>query len=172
MDKPGQPCETSESYSFTACIKNSVSKRIGCTLKWDTWSSGDFPLCTTVDQLKRFEHEHLLINHELGQAEIVKHTGCQIPCHYTEYVLATDPVKQKGSKFQLKILLSSPDILSKTEEIIYDFQSFVAEFGGALGLFLGFSIIMIWDGVKSVGDYLIQWRKSKIAIEVLQDETS
>ena len=139
MDKPGQPCESSESYSFTACTKNSVSRKIGCRLEWDSWTSQDIPLCTTMDQIKSFEHEYFLINQEFEQSEIVEYTGCQVPCHYTEYLLATDPLRQKSSKFDLYTMLSSTDIVSKKEEIIYDFQSFVAEFGGALGLFLGFS---------------------------------
>ena len=33
----------------------------------------------------------------------------------------------------------------ETEELIYPWQSLVAEFGGALGLFLGFSFLTIWD---------------------------
>ena len=31
------------------------------------------------------------------------------------------------------------------EVLVYPFESFLAEVGGALGLFLGFSLIMIWD---------------------------
>ena len=32
------------------------------------------------------------------------------------------------------------------EEVpVYPFESFLAEVGGALGLFLGFSFVMIWD---------------------------
>ena len=40
------------------------------------------------------------------------------------------------------------------EEYVYPFDSFIAEFGGALGLFLGFSFLMIWDliqfGIESI----------------------
>ena len=35
----------------------------------------------------------------------------------------------------------------ETEELIYPWQSLVAEFGGALGLFLGFSFMTVWDSV-------------------------
>ena len=36
--------------------------------------------------------------------------------------------------------------MSVYEEVrVYPFESFLAEVGGALGLFLGFSFIMIWD---------------------------
>ena len=30
IDRPNQPCEERQKYSFTACVKNSVSKKIGC----------------------------------------------------------------------------------------------------------------------------------------------
>ena len=38
----------------------------------------------------------------------------------------------------------------ETEELIYPWQSFVAEFGGALGLFLGFSFMKILDSLLTV----------------------
>ena len=36
------------------------------------------------------------------------------------------------------------------EILLYPFTSLLAEFGGALGLFLGFSIMTIWDGVEGI----------------------
>ena len=42
---------------------------------------------------------------------------------------------------------------SKASFQVYSWESFVAEFGGALGLFLGFSFISLWDGVE----LLIGW---------------
>jgi hypothetical protein len=30
MDRPDQPCSDNDDYSFTACVKNSLTKRIGC----------------------------------------------------------------------------------------------------------------------------------------------
>ena len=47
MDKPKQRCEPSESYSFTACIKNSISKKIGCRLEWDSWERNTSMPCFT-----------------------------------------------------------------------------------------------------------------------------
>ena len=43
----------------------------------------------------------------------------------------------------------------ETEELIYPWQSLVAEFGGALGLFLGFSLMTIWDFVIDVHDFIL-----------------
>ena len=36
-------------------------------------------------------------------------------------------------------------IITETEDWVYPEISFIAEFGGALGLFVGFSFYMIWD---------------------------
>ena len=58
INKPEHRCESSESYSFTACIKNSISRMVGCRLEWDSWSSRDIPLCTRVEQLLKFETEY------------------------------------------------------------------------------------------------------------------
>ena len=35
------------------------------------------------------------------------------------------------------------------------FSSLVAEFGGALGLFLGFSFLALWDKMHTVGKCLV-----------------
>ena len=41
----------------------------------------------------------------------------------------------------------SNSTLVETEHLIYPWTSLVAEFGGALGLFLGVSLMTIWDGI-------------------------
>ena len=46
---------------------------------------------------------------------------------------------------ELGIMLNfgSKDTVVETEVLLYPFTSFLAEFGGALGLFLGFSFIQV-----------------------------
>ena len=160
MNKPDHPCESSEAYSFTACVRNSISRKIGCRLVWDTWSSRDIPLCWTQDQLQQFEKEMYDINDNWEKSVLVEYTGCLTPCHYTQYTLANDPTTSYNSKYiNLEMILSSTDILSRHEKRMYSFESFVAEFGGSLGLFLGFSFIMVWDGIQSCVHAL--WKKIK-----------
>ena len=36
------------------------------------------------------------------------------------------------------------------EQYVYPMDSFIAEVGGALGLFLGFSFMMVWDLIQFV----------------------
>ena len=49
---------------------------------------------------------------------------------------------------------ANDDISIESEELVYPWTSLVAEIGGTLGLFVGFSFIMVWDGVEMVW----QWR--------------
>ena len=48
------------------------------------------------------------------------------------------------------IILANKEITVEREMIVYDFTSFVSEFGGSLGLFLGFSFFMLWDMITPV----------------------
>ena len=75
MDKPKKRCESSEIYSFTACVKNSISRMIGCRLEWDVWSSRNIPICTNFEQLERFNKEYTNLWRQ-HQPYIVKNTGC------------------------------------------------------------------------------------------------
>ena len=42
----------------------------------------------------------------------------------------------------------SPYVLVETGTLLYSIESLVAEFGGTLGLFLGFSFMALWDGLE------------------------
>jgi hypothetical protein len=157
MDKPTEKCESSESYSFTACIKESMSKRIGCRLEWDAWSSKDITKCSTVDQLLKFEKEYNRIV-GMDQWNVVNNTGCLTPCSYTEYKLAAEPLKSENTNPGLRLMLANGKVKSNQEGLAYPWVSFVAEFGGSLGLFLGFSFNTIWDGAE----FLIFFSSKKI----------
>ena len=49
---------------------------------------------------------------------------------------------------------TSPYLLVESEALVYTVESLVAEFGGALGLFLGLSFMNIWDIVEISADYV------------------
>ena len=48
----------------------------------------------------------------------------------------------------------SPYILVEKESLLYPIESLVAEFGGTLGLFLGFSFMALWDGIELMAKML------------------
>ena len=42
-------------------------------------------------------------------------------------------------------MLGAKKFRKRKEVEVYPLESFISEFGGALGLFVGFSFMMIWD---------------------------
>ena len=47
-------------------------------------------------------------------------------------------------------VLVNSEVTEEREELLYDELSLVAELGGALGLFLGFSFLTVWDLAEAV----------------------
>jgi hypothetical protein len=52
LDVPEDPCIPARDYNFQACIKESLSRQVGCRTKWDRWSQPGRPLCTRMDQYR------------------------------------------------------------------------------------------------------------------------
>ena len=84
---------------------------------------------------------------EIYQAliEIRFQTEQDLPCRYKEYKIVDTPLNANGKSRTMKLIRSTNDVFVKTEQFVYPFSSFLAEFGGALGLFLGFSFMWMWD---------------------------
>jgi hypothetical protein len=136
-------------------MKNSISRRIGCRMEWDSWSSRDIPTCSTVEQLLQFEKEYRNI-YFVKTNTIPNETGCFAPCIYNQYKLLAEPINNEDNNIYLGIESSSNTVLKRTEELLYPIESFVSEFGGALGLFLGFSFIMVWDVIILLFQYCLK----------------
>ena len=88
-------------------------------------------------------------------ASVVGSTGCEIPCHYNQYKFLNIDMKADEAGLpegQVQYGLWAVTKFTRIEQeiLLYPFTSLLAEFGGALGLFLGFSIMTIWDGVEGI----------------------
>ena len=86
--------------------------------------------------------------------DITKLTGCQKPCQYRKYefVGAEEPVVSPRSEyFAFSLWAVSKKTTVQTEQLIYPLSSLVAEFGGTLGLFIGFSFITLWESLPLLG---------------------
>ena len=52
LDLAEDPCNTDPDYNFQACVRESLSGKVGCRTKWDRWTSKDVLLCTTIPQYR------------------------------------------------------------------------------------------------------------------------
>ena len=86
---------------------------------------------------------------------IEKLTGCKKPCKFNKYFkvyryTAPNDEMEKRGEIWFELILASSEMIVKTETLLYPLRSFIAEAGGALGLFLGFSFVMIVDGFEKM----------------------
>ena len=82
----------------------------------------------------------------ISQSEkISDFTGCLKPCHYKKYTFLAEHNFKSKKNYEFDLWAVSSNTKIETEELIYPMSTMVAEFGGTLGLFLGFSFISLWD---------------------------
>ena len=93
---------------------------------------------------------------QLGRAKLGEFTSCPLPCTFLEYTLVQteETAITLGHRLAIKLWSASNSVTVETEQMVgvprstsqvYPLTSLVAEFGGALGLFLGFSFMTLWD---------------------------
>ena len=108
--------------------------------------------CTKVKEAFEYANVHLDI-YEYNKRKFTRKTGCQIPCQYTEYNIVDYELIEKEYD-AIFIKFASDEIDVEIEEFMYDWISFIAECGGALGLFLGFSFMTILDMLTSCKNFM------------------
>ena len=88
---------------------------------------------------------------QMGSDGIAKLTRCKKPCFYSKYSLIGKHVTIFPShNFVFSLWAVSNNTRIETEVLVYPLTSLVAEFGGTMGLFLGVSLITIWDGTEYI----------------------
>ena len=95
----------------------------------------------------------------MDKTSVTKETKCLPPCSYTEYKMSgeIERDKEKGVK-KVNIKLSDSKVKSLNEQKLYNIVTFIAEFGGALGLFVGFSFLSLFDYYEFALKFLPQFK--------------
>jgi hypothetical protein len=141
MNRPGKfECNSNADYNFNTCIHHSLAAMVGCQFPWDGKGALDsMQRCNTTTAVQEYEK----INQKLymsSKEEVAELTGCQVPCWYQDYSIVGAPTQYPyDGEAYITLRYASTDIAVNEEVLIFPFDSLVSEFGGALGLFLGFS---------------------------------
>ena len=120
----------------------------------------------TIDCFRDFEQLFSLLL-DADMSKITRMTLCKKPCSYKEYNFVNTNLKDLSyytfPKDQIAFCLwaVSQNTLIEEEVLVYSFESLVAELGGSLGLFLGFSFMTIWDGFKSFVIWTVNLKTSQ-----------
>ena len=166
LNKPSEPC-TSEIQrpNTTACIAEFIEAKLGCSVNIQGMRSSERPPCQSAEQFVEFTS----LSRELQYADasvIYNMTGCLSSCEKDKYdVIMTDKTEQAWdykwsywglSYLTLYINMHESAYIEEEEYFIYDFDTFIADVGGYMGLLLGSSIISLMDEVESL---LLRFRK-------------
>ena len=101
---------------------------------------------------------------ETGDTAIYDLTGCLSACEKYKFALANDDVSLSGevnatSETLLSFTVNDGYYVEEEQYVIYDFNSFVADTGGYMGLVLGTSFLTIYDQLIVLLRRMKLWRK-------------
>ena len=147
LNTPARPCVEEESFSFTECLLEFIARRAGCHLDWvGTFNLPDYPPCQSLHQLEQYSD----LLDELGDfswARLTEETGCYGKCHYKEFqfnqrraeIISWDV--NHSSAFYLRAERTAVEV--QEEQLVFDWEDLINGIGGALGLFLGWSLLYL-----------------------------
>ena len=150
MNQKTSPCNEDPKYDLHGCVKNSFTRQVGCRPPWDLGNNQDLPICQDLERIRRFEELYISTGSDNLEI-IVKQTECLTPCQYKEFKFAAEPDNyEMRNRKAIKLMFPDNEVTIETEVELYNFISLVSDIGGAHGLFLGFSLIMVWDGAEGI----------------------
>ena len=113
------------------------------------------PLCNIsgFQKFVSFEYEE---TSRKRKHDLMEMTGCKPNCVSYKYdIEKVEPWSTTANNEILLIALwPNNAVVHETEVLSYDALTFVSNFGGSLGLFLGFSFFMLYDLMITIFNYL------------------
>ena len=162
LDQPSERCvEDTKTQNASSCIANFIEGRLGCKVGLHGSDSLQKTACNNATQLLRISNSFK----EADANKIYRITGCLASCEKDEYhkidgTLIESRKKPYDTKIEFKIMDVSYQEME--QYLIYDFNSFIADVGGFMGLLLGFSVLSM---VNEIIDLLLnkcKWQKATL----------
>ena len=161
FNDPRTPClSKAREESMNKCIQHYIENEIGCQLPWNKGKT-QLPRCIEKEQYQSFLDTSERIS-RLSGFSIANKTGCLPSCKIHEYTMAVQdffPVEFSGAAtFDGYFFFPGGQYWEKVYHYNYDFTSYIADVGGLVGLFLGFSMLGCYDGLKNAyKNKMLRW---------------
>ena len=155
LDRPSEPCASNEkNFQVSSCIAKLIEKQTGCNIRiYGNRGSVKQPPCNSLAQLRNLTSITRKL-HEADATTIYNLTGCLASCDRYEYHRIDSQMTSASagmflpSHLTMTFSMVDKSIEDRHQYVIYDFNSFIADVGGLMGLLLGFSILSIYDEVE------------------------
>ena len=153
------PCTDDPNYSFNLCVQRSINRKVGCQFNWYRKNKENVTTCSNLEQLKWLTTNYSrIVDNNLK--ETIDQTGCMKPCQYNEYVV--DGIESFPGDRRIFMKFSNQDVVIKKELKSYSLLSLLSDLGGSLGLFLGFSFLMVWESAWTIAISIKNYLSTRI----------
>ena len=171
LDKPSERCATDNNEpDTTSCVVRHFEEQLGCSININGGGSSGMAACTTKNGYNAMRNMTKILD-EAGPNTIYSLTGCLASCQRDDYqniessfmvlnrTQSVSPIlgalfgttqKEKIIELELKFRIISPSYSEEEQYIIYDFNSFIGDVGGFLGLLLGYSLLSLYGDMVGI----------------------
>ena len=167
INQGNNPCieEKNNRTDIWDCITDHMYSTMNCTLPWKMKTSD--PLCSFSEEYDIFWSETMnALSHTTNYIEKV--AKCIPGCRRLEYsaklqgsgqIEFTSAAQASGKtdysdEIELQLYFAKDKFLVKEQFYIYDIADLLADFGGYLGLFLGYSLLGFYEPLMDLIEYL------------------
>ena len=163
ISQTNEPCisEQGKVMDLWECMTDYIYSKINCTLPWTKEAEKKhMKLCSTPEEYDQYSAG--IKNAFYRKSDYIENTAKCIPgCKRNEYSVKlaysdkySDKDSSKLDQFTLRIYFPREKFMIKNQFYIYSTSNLIADFGGYLGLLLGYSLLGFYDTLVDFFGYV------------------
>ena len=167
-----RPCAEDPSYSRSTCWRDCFFDSLNCSMTEGRASNK--PLCEAVDLVWYIhEYETFILGKVMNDKGVyVKKSdlcNCPRPCVVDRYNIFFRPSFSESDDLSIFFQVSFGPVMRLVEtRITYGVIDLLSDMGGFLGLFLGYSILSVFDDLKNFLTKFLKRRRSRVQTKDIQ----
>ena len=164
-----RPCVEDPSYSRSMCWRKCFFDSLNCSvLKEGDRTNDNKPDCRAID-ISWYQRAFMdfTVTAEFDESDSIRHykypCSCPRPCVMDRYSMFVRSSFMTTTVSGIKLKLSFTPVMRIIETTVtYDLIDLMADIGGFLGLFVGYSILSVFDDIKALAMRILKTRTSKV----------